>query len=124
MPYDFEFVVEWFEEEDGTRPAREEIDRIAKSNVVADDLMRAALEKLRDGRRHREPFVKRLDGDLYEARVRGKPDVRILFLRWERRVVVLHAFAKKSQATPRINMETANRRRQRWTARTGGSHRR
>ena len=48
----------------------------------------------------RAPHVKHLDGKLWELRVRAA----------ERRVVVLHVFAKKSRKTPRQALVTARER--------------
>lgn len=49
------------------------------------------------------PHVKKLSGTpLWEIRIVGRDNVRILFsTRVERRVVLLHAFYKKTQQTPR-----------------------
>ena len=60
----------------------------------------------------RAPHVKHLDGKLWELRVRadGGTARGIYVTAAERRVVVLHVFAKKSRKTPRQALVTARER--------------
>ena len=62
--------------------------------------------------RVREPYVKHLEGPLWEMRMKGKDDIaRAAYVTATgRRVVVVHVFAKKTQKTPRREIETALRR--------------
>lgn len=53
------------------------------------------------------PHVKQLRKDLYELRVRGKQEVRLLFTFRESICYVLHAFVKKTQRTPVREISTA-----------------
>ena len=57
------------------------------------------------------PLVRKLDKGLWEVRVR-LPDgiARILFITGERRMILLHGFIKKSQKTPRADLELAKTR--------------
>jgi len=60
----------------------------------------------------REPHVKHLEGKLWEMRMKGRDGIaRAIYVtaRGER-VVVVHAFTKKSQKTPRSALETARTR--------------
>jgi phage-related protein len=59
--------------------------------------------------RVREPYVKHLEGPLWEMRMKGKDGVAraVYFAASGRRVVVVHVFAKKTQKTPRREVETA-----------------
>jgi phage-related protein len=60
----------------------------------------------------REPHVKHLAGKLWEMRMKGRDGIaRAIYVtaRGER-VVVLHAFTKKSQKTPRSALEIARTR--------------
>ncbi len=52
--------------------------------------------------RVREPHVKHLDGKLWEMRLTGRDGIaRALYVTATgRRIIVLHAFVKKSQKTP------------------------
>ena len=60
----------------------------------------------------RAPHVKHLDGKLWELRVRAEGGIArgIYVTAAERRVVVLHVFAKKSRKTPRRALATARER--------------
>jgi hypothetical protein len=55
-----------------------------------------------------EPHVKHLDGNLWEMRMKGKDGIaRAIYVTAEReRVVVVHAFVKKTQKTPARALDT------------------
>ena len=57
----------------------------------------------------REPYVKPLGNKLFEMRMKGKNGLaRAIYMpATGQRLVVLHAFVKKSQKTPRSAMRTA-----------------
>jgi len=57
----------------------------------------------------REPYVKHLEGPLWEMRLKGKDGVaRALYVTASgRRVVVVHVFRKKTQKTPRHEIDLA-----------------
>jgi phage-related protein len=58
------------------------------------------------------PWLKKLDDDIWEVRVQhGHLYARILFYERTKRVfVLLHAFAKRSQRTPKRKLHTARAR--------------
>lgn len=60
----------------------------------------------------REPYVKHLQGRVWEMRLKGKDGIaRAAYVTATgRRVVVVHVFGKKTQKTPRRELETALRR--------------
>lgn len=60
----------------------------------------------------REPYVKHLEGPLWEMRMRGRDGIaRALYVTAVgRRAVVVRVFAKKTQKTPRREIELALRR--------------
>lgn len=62
--------------------------------------------------RVREPHVKHLEGPLWEIRVKGKDGIaRALYVVAQgRRVIVVRVFAKKTQKTPRREIEIALKR--------------
>lgn len=62
--------------------------------------------------RVREPYVKHLEGPVWEMRMKGKDGIaRAAYITASgRRVVVVHVFEKKTQKTPRREIETALRR--------------
>src|SRR3989344_5051017 len=53
------------------------------------------------------PYSKKLTKDLYELRVRGKQEIRIIYGFVGKTVYLLHAFVKKTQKTPIKEIETA-----------------
>jgi phage-related protein len=62
--------------------------------------------------RMREPYVKHLQGPVWEMRMKGRDGIaRAAYVTATgRRVVVIHVFRKKTQKTPRREIETALRR--------------
>ena len=56
-----------------------------------------------------EPYIKHIEGRLWEMRLRGKDGIaRALFVTVTgRRVVILRTFAKKTRATPRREIRLA-----------------
>jgi phage-related protein len=60
----------------------------------------------------REPYVKHLDGPLWEMRMKGRNGIAraVNVTASGERVVVVHVFVKKTQKTPRREIETALRR--------------
>ena len=59
--------------------------------------------------RVREPYVKHLEGPLWEMRMKGKSGIaRACYITAVgKRVVVVHVFVKKTQKTPRREIELA-----------------
>jgi phage-related protein len=73
---------------------------------IAERIAFAGLEALR------EPHVKHLEGKLWEMRLTGRDGIaRALYVTATgRRVVVVRAFVKKTQRTPRAEIEIALQR--------------
>jgi len=59
-----------------------------------------------------EPYVKHLDGQLWEMRMKGRDGIAraIYVTATGRRVIVVRVFAKKTQKTPRSEIEIALKR--------------
>jgi phage-related protein len=59
-----------------------------------------------------EPYIKHLEGRIWEMRLRGRDGIaRALYVTATgKRVVILRVFAKKTQKTPRREIELARRR--------------
>lgn len=59
-----------------------------------------------------EPHIKHLEGRLWEMRMKGKDGIAraIYVTATAQRVVVVHAFAKKSQKTPQRALDIARAR--------------
>ena len=69
------------------------------------------LELLRDnGPDLGMPHSKRLDRNLAELRIRGKIDLRLIYVVRDRVIYVLHGFIKKSQQLPMRELRTARAR--------------
>ena len=62
--------------------------------------------------RVREPYVKHLEGSLWEMRMKGRSGIaRAAYVTAiGKRIVVVHAFVKKTQKTPRREIEIALKR--------------
>ncbi len=62
--------------------------------------------------RVREPYVKHLEGRLWEMRMKGRSGIAraVYVTATGMRIVVVHVFAKKTQKTPRREIEKALRR--------------
>jgi phage-related protein len=60
----------------------------------------------------REPYVKHLEGPVWEMRMKGRDGIaRAAYVTASgQRVVVVHVFAKKTQKTPRREIEMALKR--------------
>lgn len=60
----------------------------------------------------REPYIKHLQGSLWEMRMHGRDGIAraIYVTATERRVVVVRVFTKKTQKTPRREIELALKR--------------
>ena len=56
------------------------------------------------------PHAKKLDANLYELRLRGKEEIRIIYGFKGKIIYLLHGFKKQKQKTPRKEIETARRR--------------
>ena len=52
-------------------------------------------------------YTKKLRKDLYELRITGKEQVRVLYTVRKRNIVLLHAFKKKTRRTPLKEIKTA-----------------
>ena len=59
----------------------------------------------------RMPYAKQLENNLYELRIRGKNEIRIFYCFQHRTIFFLHIFQKKTQKTPRKEIEIAKKRK-------------
>lgn len=53
------------------------------------------------------PYSKKISRNLFELRIRGKQEVRIFYTFQNGNAVLLHGFVKKTQKTPRKEIEIA-----------------
>lgn len=117
---DDDWVVVFYRESSGRSPVREFFESVGAG---VQDSLAASIEILR--RRNiqaRSPLVRHLDGKLWELRDEVRTNIyRVIYFFYSgRRIVLLHAFQKKTQKTPRRELETAQDRYQRFLAQEGG----
>lgn len=106
------YQIYFYKDKNGQEPVKEYINRLAASNNKDS---RIKLTKIRDylkilsehGTRAGEPYIKHLDGDIWELRpIRD----RILFAAWDgKSFVLLHHFMKQTQKTPPREIAAAKR---------------
>ena len=93
------------------RNVRSEMESLPK-DVIASFLRITRLIESEGLENIREPYVKHLEGPLWEMRMRGRDGIaRALYVTAVgRRAVVVRVFGKKTQKTPRREIELALRR--------------
>ena len=100
--------VAFFRTETGREPVREWLKSLSRGNrrIIGEDI-----KTVQFGWPLGMPLVRKLDKSLWEVRVR-LPDgiARILFTTGTQRMILLHGFIKKSQKTPREDLELAKTR--------------
>ena len=77
-----------------------EVDTIAKTLRTID-----LLEKF--GNQMGMPHSKKVTKNLFELRIRGKQEIRIFYCFYENCICLIHGFIKKSQKTPRKELQNA-----------------
>jgi phage-related protein len=126
MPPELAIRVEFYRDEDGSKPVADFLREIDRSNTPLATRMKVELRRLQDRRNHGLPHTRQIVGrpGLFELRVRGHDDARLLFFYGaEREIVVLHGFVKKSQAIPKAELDIAMARKRRHEERQGGTAR-
>ena len=106
-----DYVVEYYEKADGSRPAEEFI--LSQDNKMQAKIF-AALELLElKGPALREPFSKPLGDGIFEVRAKQGSDIsRVLyFFVVGKRVILTNGFIKKTAKTPPREIERAKRYR-------------
>lgn len=105
------YTLEYYEKEDGTRPA--------EAFILAQDVkMRAKIFMMLEfleskGPALREPYSKSLDDGIFEVRAKQGSDItRVLyfFIRGQK-IILTNGFVKKTARTPRGEIERAKRYR-------------
>ena len=106
-----DFMVEYYEKADGSRPAEEFI--LSQDNKMQAKIF-AALELLElKGQALREPYSKPLGDGIFEVRAKQGSDIsRVLyFFVVGKRVILTNGFVKKTAKTPSREIERAKRYR-------------
>ena len=115
-----QFVVEFYEMQNGERPAEEflnELDTKMRSKLVM--TLKVLQEK---GNGLREPYSKHLEDGIFEVRGKVGTDIsRVLyFFYFCGKIILTNGFIKKSQKTPRGEIEKAKAYRKDCLERMGG----
>ncbi len=62
------------------------------------------------------PYSRNMKNGLYELRIMGKSSIRIFYIFMiEKKIILLHGFKKKSQKTPKNEIEIARKRQKELT---------
>lgn len=106
-----EFEVAFYEKEDGTKPAQEfllQLDKAMRAKMLRTVQLLQAL-----GFELREPYSKPLEDGIFELRAQvGNNISRVLyFFVYGRRIVLTNGFIKKTQKTPKKEIELAKKYR-------------
>lgn len=56
------------------------------------------------------PYSKKITGNIYELRTRGRQEIRIFYAFIKNEIYLLHLFQKKTQKTPANEIKIANER--------------
>ena len=114
-----EWTTEFYLGADGSSPVEEFLESI---DLKTRARFRWSMEQLRlRNVQAREPLVRHLEGDLWELREESSTNIyRIVYFFFTgRRIIFVHGFQKKTQRTPRRELETAVRRHQEFLIRAG-----
>ncbi len=97
-----------FETRRGEKPVENFIRSLDKSTIAKVAHNIDLLEK--HGSHLRMPRSKKLTTSLYELRIRGKQEVRIIYAFMDKNIYLLQAFKKKTRKIPRREIKTAEKR--------------
>jgi phage-related protein len=115
-----EWTVVFYVDEAGRSPVREFLEGLDSKTQVR---FAWSIEQLRlRNVRAREPLARHLQGKLWELREESLTNIYrcLYFFASGRRIIFLHGFQKKTQKTPRQEIEIALRRLGRLVEREGG----
>lgn len=105
-----QWKTEFYLNEDGTSPVEQFLDTLDPKTRAR---FQWSLQQLRTRNvQAREPLVRHVEGDLWELREESRTNIyRIVYSFFTgRRIVFLHGFQKKTQKTPRGELEIARQR--------------
>ena len=102
--------VEFYSTADGGEPVAAFLDSLPPKHKAKAFHEIELLEEF--GNALKEPYVKHITGEIWELRIRFSSDIsRIFYFTWRAEtIVLLHGFVKKTQKTPRREIETAQKR--------------
>jgi len=105
-----QWYIEFYETEGGRKPVEEFLKDLPKSHETKANILIQRLSQ--EGNMLGFPFTKAISGKLRELRIQISPNAyRIFyFMVTGRKIVLVHAFTKKSQEIPRKEIEIAENR--------------
>ncbi|HZO33084.1 MAG TPA: type II toxin-antitoxin system RelE/ParE family toxin [Chloroflexota bacterium] len=115
-----DWSVEFYVDDDGESPVETFIESL---DLKTQGRFEWSIEQLRIRNvSAREPLVKKLTGRLWELREESRTNIyRVIYCFFSgRRIILLHGFQKKTQRTPRGEIEIAERRLARFLERESG----
>ncbi len=115
-----DWKIVFYTDENGRSPVRA---FITSQDVKTQTHLDWSFNRLRDlNVQARFPLVRQIEGKLWELREESRTNIYRFFYVFVagRRIVVLHGFQKKSQKTPRSEIEIAMNRMKDFNAREGG----
>jgi phage-related protein len=116
-----QFAVELYETSGGHGVVEEELEAVGRQSPALHALLVAGLNKLRRREYHRPPLCMPVEEGLFELRVGCTNIARaIWFFCRGRRVIVVRCCVKKTQRTPRAEIELARKRMHDYESRCGG----
>ena len=105
IPIKYEWEIELFETSRGEKPVEDFI-RSMESGSIAK--IAHAIDLLKQhGSLLGMPHAKKVTNQLYELRIRGKQEIRILYAFSYRMIYLLHGFKKKQDKIPSKELHTA-----------------
>ena len=120
MAEERDWSIVFYTTEQGDSPVKEFLESLdLKTQVRFDWAMKLLREQ---NTRAHEPLVKHIEGKLWELRRASNGNIyRVMYFFFNgRRIVFVHGFQKKTQKTPRREIETAEKRMGEFIKRAGG----
>lgn len=116
------YQVLFFEKENGDAPAEDFINTL--DHKMSAKVYRLLMMLSENGSELREPYSKHLDDGIFELRAKVGSDItRVLYFFFVgRRVVITNGFIKKTQKTPRAEIDKAKAYREEYKKREERNH--
>jgi phage-related protein len=114
-----EYTIEFYKLPDGSEPAKEFIERLDAKMIAKILQVTDLLEEY--GPQVRMPYSEHLEDDIFEIRAKQGSDItRILyFFVVGKKIILTHGFVKKTQKTPKGELERAKKYREDYRRRYG-----
>ena len=112
-----EFEIIFYDRSDGTEPAREFLDSL--DIKMRAKMLRTVLLLEKNGPELREPYSKALEDGIFELRAKVGSDIsRVLyFFMIGQKIILTNGFIKKTQKTPRAELDKAKQYRAEYLSR-------